>query len=63
MICPRCEYDISNIYAKVLNSGEKSKYCKIRVKGQTENGYIWSVNCTCPRCNTQFTFFDGDKYD
>ena len=61
--CPKCNYDMFEIYDKVCN-GSKSKYCKITNihSGSCGDFYgtDWNVECTCPKCKTKFTFSDED---
>ena len=63
MNCPKCNYDMFEIYDKVCN-GSKSKYCKItNIHNSSSGGFYgtdWNVECTCPKCKTKFTFSDGD---
>ena len=61
--CPKCNYDMFEIYDKVYN-GSKSKYCKIINIHNSSSGSFygtdWNVECICPKCKTKFTFSDGD---
>ena len=63
MNCPKCNYDMFEIYDKVCKGG-KSKYCKITNIHNSSSGVFygtdWDVECTCPRCKTKFTFSDED---
>lgn len=63
MNCPKCNYDMFEIYDKVCN-GSKSKYCKITNIHNSSSGVFygtdWDVECTCPKCKTKFTFSDED---
>ena len=62
--CPKCNYDIFEIYDRVCKGG-KSKYCKIiNVHSRNCEDFYdttdWDVECICPKCKTEFTFSDGD---
>lgn len=63
MNCPKCNYDMFEIYTKVCE-GRQSKYCKIinihRGSCGDFYGTDWDVECTCPKCKTKFAFSDGD---
>ena len=63
MNCPKCHYDMFEIYDKVCN-GSKSKYCKITNIHSSSCGDFygtdWDVECICPKCKTKFTFSDED---
>ena len=63
MNCPKCNYDIYEIYNRVCEGG-KSKYCKITNIHSSSCGDFygtdWDVECVCPKCKTKFTFSDGD---
>lgn len=63
MNCPNCDYDMYNIYDGVCE-GKKSKYCKITNIHSSFNGEFsgidWDVECTCPKCKTEFYFSDGN---
>ena len=63
MNCPKCNYDIREIYNRVCEGG-KSKYCKMTNIHSSSCGDFygtdWDVECVCPKCKTKFTFSDGD---
>ena len=64
MNCPKCGYDIFEKYQNVL-SGGKSKFVKItniypEKSYDIISGYGWDVECTCPKCKTEWMFDDSD---
>ncbi len=64
MNCPKCNYDMFEIYNKVIDTGQNSEYCKIKNIRPSRTcdygGTDWEVECVCPRCKTEFSFIDGD---
>ena len=64
MNCPKCNYDIFSTYYEVIETGKKSKYCKIVDVQSGFNGECnettWYVECICPKCKTKFGFSDSN---
>lgn len=57
--CPKCGYDITSKYLRVLE-GYTSRYVKLTSITSYPEGNDFDVECICPRCNTEFSFSDGD---
>lgn len=64
MDCPKCGYDIYEKYNDVCE-GHKSKFVKItnehyEFSFDVFNAYGWDVECTCPKCKTEWVFSDAN---
>lgn len=63
MNCPKCNYDISQIYENVLETGKNSRYCKITDTYSGVEGlgsFDWDIECMCPKCKTKWITSDGN---